>query len=255
VEERLYLLSRLARKHGGSLADVIERWQTMTTELGQIGSFEEGLTQRREARARAEAAARAAAAALTASREKAAVGLEKKVSATLRELALGGTRLPVQVETRTEIGPSGADRVQFLFAPNPGDPPRPLAKIASGGELSRVMLAVKQALAKTDQVLTYIFDEVDAGVGGNAAETIGRKLKKLSEDRQVIVITHLAQIASFADAHVKVTKSAAQGRTRVVIETITGKERVTEIARMLGGVPPSDEATAHANQMLRRGRP
>jgi DNA repair protein RecN (Recombination protein N) len=255
VEERLYLLGRLGRKHGGSLASVIERWQAMTSELNEIGSFEEGLTQRREALARAEAVARAAASALTASRQKAAGGLEKKVNATLRELALGGTRLPVLIETRAEIGPSGADKVQFLFAPNPGDPPRPLARIASGGELSRVMLAVKQALAKTDQVLTYIFDEVDAGVGGGAADTIGRKLQKIAEDRQVVVITHLAQIAACADAHIRVTKTAAQGRTRVHIEAISGKERTGEIARMLGGATPSAEATAHANQMLRRARP
>jgi DNA repair protein RecN (Recombination protein N) len=255
VEERLYLLGRLCRKHGGTMADVIERWQTMTRELGEITSFEAGLAQRRETLAQADATARKAAAALTASRQKAAGGLEKKVSATLRELALGNTRLPVSIETRADVGPSGADKVQFLFAPNPGDPPRPLAKIASGGELSRVMLAVKQALAKTDQVLTYVFDEVDAGVGGGAAETIGRKLKKIAEDRQVLVITHLAQIAAFADAHVRVTKTASQGRTRVAIEAITGKERTAELARMLGGATPSAEATAHASEMLRRARP
>ena len=259
VEERLYLLGRLCRKHGGahggSLADVIDRWQAMQRELAEIGSFEEGLAERRAAVARAEAAARAAAAALTASRQKAAGGLEKKVNATMRELALGNARLPVALETRADVGPTGADRVQFLFAPNPGDPPRPLAKIASGGELSRVMLAVKQALARTDEVLTYVFDEVDAGVGGGAAETIGRKLKQIAGDRQVLCITHLAQIAAFADAHVRVVKLAEKGRTRVAIEAVTGKERTAEIARMLGGIPPSDEATAHANQMLRRARP
>jgi DNA repair protein RecN (Recombination protein N) len=255
VEERLYLLGRLSRKHGGTLSDVIDRWQSMKRELGEIASFEEGLALRREAVARAEAQAQAAAAALTASRQRAAGGLEKKVNATLRELALGNARLPVQIETRPAIGPTGADKVQFLFAPNPGDPPRPLAKIASGGELSRVMLAVKQALAKTDQVLTYVFDEVDAGVGGGAAETIGRKLQKISEDRQVLVITHLPQIAAFADAHVRVVKTAEKGRTRVAIEAVIGKERTAEIARMLGGVPPSAEATAHADQMLRRARP
>jgi len=257
VEERLYLLGRLCRKHGGTLADVVERWQAMKAELDDIGSFEEGLAQRREAVAHAEAAARAAAAALTASRAKAASGLEKKVNATMRELALGNARLPVLVETRAEVGPTGADKVQFLFAPNLGDPPRPLAKIASGGELSRVMLAVKQALARTDQVLTYVFDEVDAGVGGGAAETIGRKLQKIARenDRQVLVITHLPQIAAFADAHIRVVKTTAGGRTRVAIEPVSGKERTAEIARMLGGATPSAEATAHANQMLRRARP
>ena len=143
--------------------------------------------------------------------------------------------------------------MRFLFAPNPGEEPRPLARIASGGELSRVMLAVKQALARTDRVLTYVFDEVDSGVGGGTAETIGRKLKKLAGARQVIAITHLPQIAAFADAHIRVTKPQGQGRTQVAVETVAGKERTLEIARMLGGAKPSAEATAHADEMLRRG--
>ena len=144
--------------------------------------------------------------------------------------------------------------MRFLFAPNPGEEPRPLAKIASGGELSRVMLAVKQALARTDQVLTYVFDEVDAGVGGGAAEVIGRKLKRIAADRQVIVITHLAQVAAFADAHVRVTKSIARGKTRVAIEPLGESERAAEIARMLAGAAPSPQAAAHADEMLRAAR-
>jgi DNA repair protein RecN (Recombination protein N) len=144
--------------------------------------------------------------------------------------------------------------VRLLFAPNPGDPPRPLAKIASGGELSRVMLAVKQALARTDQVLTYVFDEVDAGVGGGTAEVIGRKLKRIAADRQVIVITHLAQVAAFADAHIRVVKKISRGKTHVEIETLNEMGRAREIARMLAGEPPSAEATAHADEMLRSAR-
>ena len=190
---------------------------------------------------------------LTASRRKAAAGLEKKVAATLRELGFASARLPVTVEAR-ELGASGADRVRFMFAPNPGDPPRPLAKIASGGELSRVMLAVKQALARTDRVLTYVFDEVDAGLGGGAAETVGRKLKRLAAERQVIVITHLPQVAAFGDAHVRVTKTAERGRTRVAIEVLDEGARAGELARMLGGANPSAEAKAHAAEMLRRAR-
>ena len=254
VEERIYLLSRLCRKHGGTLEDVIAHRDVMARELAEIGSYEQALAERRDARARAEAEAEKVAAKLTQSRTAAAGGLQKKVGQAMRELGLGTASLPVVVEPRGEAGPSGADRVRFLFAPNPGDPPRPLAKIASGGELSRVMLAVKQALAKTDQVLTYVFDEVDAGIGGGTAETIGRKLKKIASERQVIAITHLPQIAAFADAHIRVAKRAADGRTRVTIETISGKERTREVARMLGGATPSAEATAHADEMLRRSR-
>ena len=119
-----------------------------------------------------------------------------------------------------ELGATGADRVRFLFAPNPGDDRARWRKIASGGELSRVMLAVKQALARTDEVLTYVFDEVDAGVGGGTAEVIGRKLKRIAAERQVIVITHLAQVAAFADAHVRVSKTVGRGKTRVAIEPL-----------------------------------
>jgi len=261
VEERLFLLSRLCRKHGATLSEGIERRATLARELSEMGSFEEGLAERRDAQARADAAAHAAAEALSKSRRKAASGLEKKIAETLRDLGLGSARLPILVEPRTSagdaagevtIGASGADRVRFLFAPNPGEEARPLARIASGGELSRVMLAVKQALAKTDRVLTYIFDEVDSGVGGGTAETIGRKLKKIAAARQVIAITHLPQIAAFADAHIRVTKTSGQGRTRVAVEPVSGKERTREIARMLGGATPSAEATAHADEMLRR---
>jgi DNA repair protein RecN (Recombination protein N) len=253
VEERLHLLSRLCRKHGGTVADLVAKREALSHELGELGSFEEALAARKEAAERAEARARAAAEALSASRRKAAAGLEKKVGATLRELGFASARVPVAVETR-ELGASGADQVRFMFAPNPGDPPRPLAKIASGGELSRVMLAVKQALARTDRVLTYVFDEVDAGLGGGAAETVGRKLKKIAGDRQVIVITHLPQVAAFADAHVRVTKTTERGKTRVAIEALDEADRAAELARMLGGANPSAEARAHAAEMLRRAR-
>ncbi|HVY38598.1 MAG TPA: DNA repair protein RecN, partial [Polyangia bacterium] len=201
----------------------------------------------------ADTRAAVAAAALSTSRAEAARALEKKVTTGLRELGFASARLPLVLESR-ELGPNGTDRVRFLFAPNPGEEPRPLAKIASGGELSRVMLAVKQALARTDEVLTYVFDEIDAGVGGGTAEVIGRKLKRLAADRQVIVITHLPQVAAFADAHVRVTKTAARGKTKVEIERLSEADRPAEIARMLAGAAPSPQAAAHAQEMLRNAR-
>ena len=253
IEERLFLLSRLCRKHGGTVADLAARREALAAELAAIGSYDEGVAARQAALDEAEARAAAAAGALTASRKRAASSLERKVGATLRELGFSSARLPIEIEPR-ERGATGADRVRFLFAPNPGDPPRPLARIASGGELSRVMLAVKQALVRTDQVLTYVFDEVDAGVGGGTAEVIGRKLKRIAADRQVIVITHLAQVAAFADAHIRVSKVVSRGKTRVVIEPLGETDRAAEIARMLAGDPPSARATAHADEMLRTAR-
>jgi DNA repair protein RecN (Recombination protein N) len=257
LEERLFLLARLARKHGGTLADAIARGLQMRRDLAEIGSFEEGLGSRRRTVETAEAREREAADNLSASRRAAASGLENRVNRGLTELGLGTARLPVLVESREGPGPgsTGADRVRFLFAPNPGEPPRPLARIASGGELSRVMLAMKQALAKSDQVATYVFDEVDAGVGGATAETIGRKLKAISVDRQVIAITHLPQIAVFADAHLRVTKTTVGDRTTVAIERLDDdRQRSVEIARMLSGATPTKKASAHADDMLRRAR-
>jgi DNA repair protein RecN (Recombination protein N) len=253
VEERLFLLQRLCRKHGGTVADLLAKQAALKAALAELGSFDEGLAARQASVAGADGRATAAAAALSASRAEAARALEKKVTAGMRELGFASARLPVALEPR-ELGPNGADRVRFLFAPNPGEDPRPLAKIASGGELSRVMLAVKQALARTDEVLTYVFDEVDAGVGGGTAEVIGRKLKRLAADRQVIVITHLPQVAAFADAHVRVTKTAARGKTKVEIDRLSEDERPAEIARMLAGAAPSPQAAAHAAEMLRNAR-
>ena len=254
IEERLFLLSRLARKHGGTLSDVIARAVRMKADLDEIGSFDDQLSARQKAVEIAQSRATRAGDALSASRTKAATGLEKRVNQGLKELALTTARLPVVVEPREAPGATGADRVRFQFAPNPGEPPRPLAKIASGGELSRVMLAMKQALAKSDQVSTYVFDEVDTGVGGAVAETIGRKLKAIAADRQVVVITHLPQIAVFADVHLRVEKTVSGERTTVSIARLDERQRLSEVARMLSGATPTKQASAHADELLRRAR-
>ncbi len=254
IEERLYLLGRLCRKHGGTLATVLERQQTLARELAELGSVEESLASRRGAVERARAAMNAVAEALSERRRKAARTLGRAIDETLRELGLREAALKVIVEDREEPGARGRDRVRFSFAPNAGEEPRPLARIASGGELSRVMLAVKRALARSDQALTYVFDEVDTGVGGGTAEVIGRKLKAIASERQVFAVTHLPQIAAFADHHIRVEKHTTGGRTAVRVEVLDGRERAAEIARMLAGAQPSRQATAHADEMLRRAR-
>jgi DNA repair protein RecN (Recombination protein N) len=254
IEERLFLIGRLIRKHGGSVAAAIERHETITRELAALGSFEEGLAERKAAGEAAMQRMTALCGQISEQRRKAARVLGRRMDETLRDLGLAGARMPIAVEDREEPGPRGKDRVRFLFAPNRGEEPRPLDLIASGGELSRVMLAVKQALAKQDEALTYVFDEVDAGVGGGTAEVIGRKLKSTAAHRQVLVVTHLPQIAAFADHHIKVTKEASKGRTTIRVAVLTGGERALEIARMLGGAIPSPEAAAHADEMLRRAR-
>ena len=254
IEERLFLIGRLIRKHGGAVAAAIERREAISRELAALGSFEEGLAARKTAVEAAMQRMMALCEQISEQRRKAARVLGRRMDETLRDLGLAGARVPIVVEDRDEPGPRGKDRVRFLFAPNRGEEPRPLDLIASGGELSRVMLAVKQALAKEDEALTYVFDEVDAGVGGGTAEVIGRKLKSTAAHRQVLVVTHLPQIAAFADHHIKVTKEPSKGRTTIRVAVLTGAERALEIARMLGGASPSPEATAHADEMLRRAR-
>ncbi|MGA7743082.1 MAG: DNA repair protein RecN [Polyangia bacterium] len=254
IEERLFLIGRLVRKHGGSVAAAIERQEAIGRELAALGSFEEGLAARKAVVEVATQHMTALCEQISEQRRKAARVLGRRMDETLHDLGLAGARVPIAVEDRDEPGPRGKDRVRFLFAPNRGEEARPLDRIASGGELSRVMLAVKQALAKQDEALTYVFDEVDAGVGGGTAEAIGRKLKSTAAHRQVLVVTHLPQIAAFADHHIRVTKEASKGRTTIRAAVLTGAERSVEIARMLGGASPSPEAAAHADEMLRRAR-
>jgi DNA repair protein RecN (Recombination protein N) len=254
IEERLFLIGRLLRKHGGSVEAAIGRREDMARELSELGSFEEGLTARRASVAEAEKRMDELAGQLGDKRRKSARALGKRIDETLRDLGLSGARVPIAVEDRGTLGPSGRDRVRFLFAPNPGEEPRPLDRIASGGELSRVMLAVTQALAREGQATTYVFDEVDAGVGGATAEVIGRKLRAIAQHKQVLVVTHLPQIAALADQHVKVTKEATKTRTTVRIAQLGDQERKDEIARMLGGATVTEQAAAHAEEMLRRSK-
>ena len=254
LEERLHLIGRLTRKHGGTVEAALERQQSLTRELGELGSFEEGLQARRAAVDAAQERMTGLSRALSERRRKSARTLGKKIDETLRDLGLREATVKVLVEDKEPPGPKGFDRVKFLFAPNPGEEAAPLARIASGGELSRVMLAVKRALARSDRALTYIFDEVDTGVGGGTAEVIGRKLKAIAADRQVLAVTHLPQIAAFADHHLRVDKAIAGGRTTVHISPLDAKQRASELARMLGGSKPSREAAGLADELLRRAR-
>ncbi len=153
------------------------------------------------------------------------------------------------------LGPSGTEAVQFLIAPNPGEPSMPLARIASGGELSRVSLAVKEVLASADATPTLVFDEIDAGIGARSADRVGRSLRRLARDHQVLCVTHLAQIAGHADAHLKIEKRERGGRTVTEVRRLEGDERVAELAEMLGGEAGGPAAHAAAIELLERAVP
>jgi DNA repair protein RecN (Recombination protein N) len=248
LDERLALIRRLTRKHGGTLAEVVAKAAELRSELDALTGRETRLAEVAAARAAAEAAAIAAAAALTRRRTAAARRLEKEVGAALAELGMAAAKLSVVVEPRP-LGPTGADRIELMLASNKGEDTRPLVKIASGGELSRIMLALKLALRQAEEVATYVFDEVDTGIGGATAQVVGAQIRAVADHRQVLCVTHLPQIAAYADHHFHVEKTELGGRTETHVRKLTGTARKDELARMLGGHATA-RAKAHAAELL-----
>jgi len=252
-EERLALLYDLRRKYGDSLEAVSAFGAAAAAELDAL----ENQAGERE-RLRAEEAARRsaledAASALSDARRATAARLAAAVNGELPPLGLPVDAFEIELGA-TDIGPTGGDRVLFTFAPNPGEPPRPLGRIASGGEASRLSLALKVVLAAADETPLLVFDEVDAGVGGRNASALGERLRALSRFHQVLCVTHLPQVAAHADAHLVVGKRVADGRTTTEARLLTADERKAELAAMLGGERPGAEAQAAAEALLRAAR-
>jgi DNA repair protein RecN (Recombination protein N) len=254
VQERRAQLAALARRHGPTLDDVLARLQSGSARLLELS----GDTDRIDALERSVDATRTLlddlAGRLTAARTAAAERLSASVTAELGALAMGGAALVVEVVERDELTATGRDQVSLLLRPHPGADPRPLGKGASGGELSRVMLALEVVIAATDPVPTFVFDEVDAGVGGASATEIGRRLAKLAETAQVIVVTHLAQVAAFATNHLRVVKDRGAEVTASDVQQLSGEERVAEMARLLSGMPDSASGLAHARELIDTAR-
>ncbi|MBW3554111.1 MAG: DNA repair protein RecN [Gemmatimonadetes bacterium] len=253
IQRRRDLLYRLKNKYGPELEDVLETAGRAAAELELLdgSGFERKSLERREADARAELERLAAE--VTSKRREAAERLAGEVMRVLPELGLKGARFTVALDPLPEAGPAGAERVEFLVAVNAGFDPKPLARVASGGELSRVMLALKTILARVDHVATLVFDEIDAGIGGRVAVQVGGKLREVADHHQVFAITHLPQIASRADHHLLVQKSNAAAVTTTSLDELRGEDRVRELARMLGGDPESDTSLDHARELLGTG--
>jgi DNA repair protein RecN (Recombination protein N) len=249
VERRRDQVSRVTRKHGGNVDAALAAMREARAELDVLDTAAvdlRGLTAREES---ARTNLMELAARLTKLRQKASRKLASQVEALLPELGLPGGRFIVHLEP-IDVSASGAERVEFRVALNVGHDARPLARTASGGELSRVMLALKTILARLDQVPTLVFDEVDAGIGGTVALRVGDSLRRLAEHHQVVVITHLAQVAARAHHHVVVAKGAKGGVSTADISVVQRDDRVTEVARMLGGDPKSKLSRAHAKELL-----
>jgi DNA repair protein RecN (Recombination protein N) len=249
VEARLETYDRLKRKHGGSVESVIAHGERCRAERARLESSESALEEASAALAQAEAEEARCAGELGATRRKAGPKLAKAVRAELAELAMEGASFEVRLEARDELGPAGAERVEFLIAPNPGVAPTLLRDTASGGELSRVMLGL-MGVASAGRSGTLVFDEVDAGIGGQTARAVGERLRRLAESRQVVCITHLPQIASLAERHFRIEKSAAGALARATVSPLGDGELVEELCRMLGADSSDDGARRHAEELL-----
>lgn len=251
VEERRAALGALARHHG-SLEAALELQRDGGSRLLELDDDDERVERLAAERAEAAAALDDAAAALTAARREAAERLAAAVTEELRHLALPDARVVVAVEPGADSS-AGRDDVTILLAPHPGADPRPVARGASGGELSRVMLAIEVVIAQSDPVPTFVFDEVDAGIGGAAAIEVGRRLAQLAQTSQVIAVTHLAQVAAFATNHLSVVKSGDGSVTASSVRRLDGEEREAEMARLLSGLADSATALEHARELLGLG--
>jgi len=250
AEERLALIYGLKRKYGESVEAVIAFGDEAGAELERLAD-QAGLRERLRAdEERQRGDLEAAAGRLTGARRKAAGALAAAVNAELPPLGLPADAFGVELEP-AEVGPRGADRVTFTFAPNPGEPGRPLGRIASGGEASRLSLALKVVLAAADETPVLVFDEVDAGIGGRHATALGQRLRDLATFHQVLCVTHLAQVAAFADQHLHIGKRVDGGRTVAEVRALDGSARAEELAAMLAGEGAGAEAQAAAEALLR----
>jgi DNA repair protein RecN (Recombination protein N) len=264
VEARMDALNRLKRKYGGDLAAVLAQRKEIEAALEGIENLAHRIEAAEKRLGGLHEKAAALARELSGERREAAERFSRQVERQLVDLKMAGTRFevaltPAPAAKNTDrclvvdgalLDETGMDRAAFMIAPNVGEATKPLSKIASGGELSRVMLALMAILAETESVGLVVFDEVDAGIGGEVAEMVGKKMVRLAGFHQILCITHLAQIAKFADHHYRISKHVVDGRTRTGIERLDEAQRTQEIARMLGGVTITDATLAHAREML-----
>jgi len=258
VEERLMSIHRLQKKYGLTIADVLEHGRDAAEQLGSLENWEQDKEKLQLEIQSLEQRVLAFAQRLSSRRRETAQQLQSAIEQTLHGLGMEKTRFEISVTPRLSekgtptCGPNGIDQIAFKISPNPGEPMKPLKDIASGGEVSRVMLAIKTVLAQTDQIATLVFDEIDAGIGGEVAVAVGHHLHELSHHKQVLCITHLASIAARADNHLRVEKRGKNGRTVTEVAEVAGDERIKEIARMLSGDRTGQASLTHAEDLLRK---
>lgn len=249
IDNRLEEIRRLKRKYGRTITEVMEKKKQIEEELGKISIHEERIETLKENLNRLESDLRVRVRELSQKRREVAEKLILAVEKELGGVGMKNGKFTVEFEEKA-ISASGCEKVSFLFSANPDEKPKPLIKIASGGELSRIMLVLKETLARVEGSSVLIFDEADSGIGGAIAETVGRKIKNLSKKHQVICITHLPQVAKFADTHFRVTKTFKDDKTKVQVKPLNADERVEELGRMIGGLKITEKTLEAAREML-----
>jgi DNA repair protein RecN (Recombination protein N) len=250
VEERLALLTSLKRKYAPTTEELLSYATQVETELEELSDVEASRDALLKKVATAKEVLRDTAAALSKKRQLGATALEQSVANELKDLALERARFVVRLEATAEPTLKGVEQCTFFLSANPGEEPKPLNKVASGGELSRIMLAIRRAIPSGSAMTTAIFDEVDAGIGGIAATKVGEKLQKVAQGLQVLCVTHLPQVAAFADCHYRVEKHQDADHTRTDLIALDGEDRVREMARMLGGAQVTDRTLEHARELI-----
>jgi DNA repair protein RecN (Recombination protein N) len=268
IDDRLDLIRRMKRKYGAEIEDILALGEENRRELDRLEHRDDELARIQSERIETARALGEACEELSRAREAASRALEEALVGVLADLNMPDARFAVAIERKPaepdegapiggrcfRVGPTGVDQVEFLISPNPGEDLKPLRKIASGGELSRIMLALKSLLAGNDQIATLVFDEIDVGIGGATAEHVGEKMAELSRSHQIVCITHLPQIAARAEAHFAVEKSIVAGRAVTNVRRLTAGERPVELARMLDGAQVTDLGRRHAAQMIKQAK-
>jgi DNA repair protein RecN (Recombination protein N) len=265
LEDRLAEIRRLKRKYSGTVESILKLKEIIAEELKELDRGEEEMPALVSALEAARSSAWRTAEALSGERKKVSQKFSREMEKELAGLGMAGTKFAVRfvpgapedgdapfLADDKKLGEQGIDQVEYYFSPNPGEEVKPLAKIASGGELSRLMLAIKSLVLTRGDISTLLFDEVDAGIGGRVAEIVGKRLKKVASSHQVLCVTHLPQIAALADSHYVVHKEVIKGRTFATVRRLNERERIAEVARMLGGVNVTDKTRRHAEEMVKR---
>jgi DNA repair protein RecN (Recombination protein N) len=250
INQRIATVQNLARKHRIEVADIVEFGANLGQELANLQGDNYDLDALQLELDKCRSDYDFSAAELSRKRQQTAAMLSEQVTRVMQELGMAGGSFVIDIKPGEAPGIHGIDEIRYLVSANPGQPPKPLAKVASGGELSRISLAIQVIMSESSQIPTLIFDEVDSGVGGGVAEIVGKKLRLLGRDRQVLCVTHLPQVASQAHNHFRVEKTSAQDKTSTAVFALDDLERLEEVARMLGGVRITEQTRAHASEMI-----